>query len=59
MKRKKRESQYSYNLANNSEKEYKNVLNKTMKNYRKKMTKEMKDLRSRNTQRILADSQSM
>ena len=42
MKRKKGESQYSYNLAKNSEKEYKKVLiNKAMKNYRKKMTKKM------------------
>jgi anaerobic ribonucleoside-triphosphate reductase len=49
MKRKKGESQYSYNLAKNSEKEYKKVLNKAMKNYRKKMTKEMKTLRSQNT----------
>jgi hypothetical protein len=37
--------QYSYNLAKDSEKEYKTVLNKAMKNYRKKMTKEMKNLR--------------
>jgi hypothetical protein len=50
MKRKKGESQYSYNLAKDSEKEYKTVLNKAMKNYRKKMTKEMKNLRSQNTQ---------
>jgi hypothetical protein len=49
MKRKKGESQYSYNLAKDSEKEYKTVLNKAMKNYRKKMTKEMKTLRSQNT----------
>jgi L-lactate utilization protein LutC len=49
MKRKKCESQYSYNLAKNSEKEYKKVLNKAMKNYRKKMIKEMKTLRSQNT----------
>jgi hypothetical protein len=49
MKRKKGESQYSYNLAKYSEKEYKKVLNKAMKNYRKKMTKEMKTLRSQNT----------
>jgi 3-hydroxy-3-methylglutaryl CoA synthase len=45
MKRKKGESQYSYNLAKNSEKEYKKVLNKAMKNYRKKMTKKMQNLR--------------
>ena len=52
MKRKKGESQYSYNLAKNSEKEYKKVLiNKAMKNYRKKMTKKMQNLR------ILANSQ--
>jgi hypothetical protein len=37
MKRKKGESQYSYNLAKNSEKEYKKVLNKAMKNYIKKI----------------------
>ena len=49
MKRKKGELQYSYNLAKNSEKEYKKVLNKAMKNYRKKMTKEIKTLRSQNT----------
>ena len=49
MKRKKGESQFSYNLAKNSEKEYKKVFNKAMKNYRKKMTKEMKTLRSQNT----------
>ena len=49
MKRKMGESQYSHNLAKNSEKEYKKVLNKAMKNYRKKMTKEMKTLRSQNT----------
>ena len=49
MKRKKGESQYSYNLAKDSEKEYKTVLNKAMNNYRKKMTKEMKTLRSQNT----------
>jgi hypothetical protein len=49
MKRKKGESQYSYNLAKDSEKEYKTVLNKVMKDYRKKMTKEMKTLRSQNT----------
>ena len=49
MKRKKGESQYSYNLAKDSEKECKTVLNKAMKNYRKKMTKEMKTLRSQNT----------
>jgi hypothetical protein len=50
MKRKKGESQYSYNLAKNSEKEYKKVLNKAMKNYRKKMTKKMKNLRYQNTE---------
>jgi hypothetical protein len=49
MKRKKGESQYSYNLAKNSEKEYKKVLNKAMKIYIKKITKEMKTLRSQNT----------
>jgi predicted ATP-dependent endonuclease of OLD family len=50
MKRKKGESQYSYNLAKNSEKEYKKVLiNKAMKNYRKKMTKKMQNLRFQNT----------
>ena len=49
MKRKNGESQYSYNLAKNSEKEYKKVLNKAMKNYRKKMTKKMQNLRSQNT----------
>ena len=49
MKRKKGESQYSYNLAKNSEIEYKKVLNKAMKNYRKKMTKKMQNLRSQNT----------
>ena len=49
MKRKKGESQYSYNLEKNSEKEYKKVLNKSMKNYIKKMTKEMKTLRYQNT----------
>jgi hypothetical protein len=38
MKRKKGESQYSYNLAKNYEKEYKKVHNKAMKNYRKKIT---------------------
>jgi len=43
MKRRKGESQYSYNLAKN----YK--LNKAMKNYRKKMSKKMKTLRSQNT----------
>ena len=49
MKRKKGESQYSYNLAKKSEKEYKKVLNKAMKNYRKKMTKKMQNLRFQNT----------
>jgi hypothetical protein len=49
MKRKKGESQYSYNLAKNSEIEYKKVHNKAMKNYRKKMTKKMQNVRSQNT----------
>ena len=49
MKRKKGESQYSYNLAKDSEKEYTTVLIKAMKNYRKKITKKMKTLRSQNT----------
>jgi TRAP-type mannitol/chloroaromatic compound transport system substrate-binding protein len=49
MKRKKGESQYSYNLAKRSEKEYKKVLNKAMKNYRRQMTKKMKTFRSQNT----------
>ena len=49
MKRKKGESQYSYNLTKNSEIEYKKVHNKAMKNYRKKMTKKMQNVRSQNT----------
>ena len=49
MKRKKGESQYSYNLAKNYEKEYKKVHNKAMKNYRKKITKKIQNLRSQNT----------
>ena len=43
MRRKKGESQYSYNLAKYSEKEYKTVLIKSIKTYRKKMTKEISE----------------
>ena len=43
IRRKKGESQYSYNLAKYSEKEYKTVLIKSIKTYRKKMTKEISE----------------